>query len=355
VYSHGVIQSQLSASSPTQDQLAAAASVSRSTVSRALKHHPSIAPATRERIARLAREMGYQQNPYVTANMQRVRGIHHAPPRATIAFLTPYPLETWSREVLSYRKIYDGARQQAFELGFELDPISLVDKGITNKRCNDILVARGVDGVLIAPFENPFVRIRLDWPRFSVATLGFMHVSPRFSCAASNHYHNMSLLLRRLRRLGYRRVGLAIPGRANRYAAGTFQAAWLLHAQKRVAGPPLPPFVPTWLSDWNRRGFLAWFRQHRPDAIVCLTHDVLDWLASERVDTPGDVGLACLSHHPHETYWSGIEQHTEFVGAAGARIIAEQLTLNQRGVPIYPRTLFIEGEWVDGGTTRQMR
>lgn len=346
----------LSASaSPTQLQLAAAAGVSRSTVSRALKHHASISVATRERIAKIAKEIGYHENPFVTANMQRVRGAHPSRAKAVMSFLTPYPLETWFQGVPSYRKIYEGARRQAHELGFELDPISLVDKGITNKRCNEILLARGVDGVLIAPFENPFVRIRLDWSKFSVATLGFMHVAPRFSCAACNHYHNMSLVLRQLRRLGYRRVGLAIPGRADRYAQGAFQAAYLLHAQKRVLGAPIPPFVPTWLSDWNRASFVTWFNHHRPDAVVCLTHDVRDWLDSEKVDIPGELGLAILSHHVHETEWSGIEQHTEFVGEAGVRIIAEQLSLNQRGCPTYPRTLFIDGEWVDGGTTRQVR
>lgn len=342
-------------SSPTQLQLAEAVGVSRSTVSRALKNHPSISAATRERVARIASQIGYRENPFVTANMQHVRGAHPAKAKAIMAFLTPWPLEQWCREVLSYRKIHESALRQARELGFELDPISLKDKGLSNKRCNDILLARGIDGVLIAPFENPFVRIRLDWSKFSVATLGFQHVYPRFSYAACDHYHNMSLALRQLRRLGYRRVGLAIPGRADRYARGTFQAAYLLHAQKRIMGPPIPPFVPTWLSDWTRQGFTAWFRQHRPDAVVCLTHDVRDWLAAERVDIPGELGLAILSHHPHEADWSGIEQHTELVGAAGVRVVAEQLTLNQRGRPAYPRTLFIEGEWIDGRTTRQLK
>lgn len=342
-------------SSATQLQIAETAGVSRSTVSRALKNHPSISKVTRERIFKIAARLGYHENPFVTANMQRVRGAHPSRAKAIIAFLTPRPLEQWFNGVQSYRKIYESARRQANELGFELDSISLDDKGITNKRCNDILLARGIDGVLIAPFDNPFVRIKLDWPRFSVATLGFAHVHPQFSYAACDHYHNMSLTLRQLRRLGYRRVGLAIPGRADRYARGTFQAAYLLHAQKRVAGPPIPPFVPTWLSDWTKDRFIAWYRAHKPDAVVCLTHDVRDWLREEHVDIPGELGLAILSHHAHEPEWSGIDLHNEFVGAAGVRLVAEQLTLNQRGCPTYLRTIFIEGEWVDGGTTRQVR
>jgi DNA-binding LacI/PurR family transcriptional regulator len=341
--------------SPTQFEIATAAGVSRSTVSRALKSHPSISQATRERIVRLAEEMGYHENPFVTANMQRVRRAHPSRNKAIIAFLTPVALDKWFSGVHSYRKIYEGVQQQAHELGFDIDPISLHDQGISDRRCNDIMQARGIDGVLIAPFENPFVRIRLDWSRYSVATLGFIHIQPRLSYAACNHHFNMNLTLRHLRRLGYQRIGLAIPGRADRYAQGMFQSAYLLHSLRRTVGAAIPPLVPAWLKDWNRDTFIAWFQEHQPDAIVCLTRDVRDWLDAENIAIPDEVGLAILSHHRHESDWSGIEQNTELVGAAGVRIISEQLMLNKRGRPEYPSTVYIEGDWVDGGTTRHSR
>lgn len=340
--------------SPTQNAVAAKAGVARSTVSRALKNHPSIPEATRRHILRVAEEMGYRENPYVTANMQRVRGAHGTRSQAIIAFLTPYSLEHWYQKVLSYRKIYESAKERAFQLGFELDPISLIDQSLDSQRCNDILIARGVDGVLVAPFENPFIRLRLDWNRFSIATLGFVHVRPRFSYAAANHYYNVSLALRKLHRLGYRRIGLALPERANRYAQGTFEAAYRLYSGAQPASDRLPHFAPEDLSDWNSTKFMKWFQKNKPEVVVCLTQDVRGWLIDAGLDIPGDVGLATLSRHGAESEWSGVDQHSELVGAAGVQIIAEQLTLNQRGVPPYPRATFIEGEWASGWTTRRL-
>jgi LacI family transcriptional regulator len=339
---------------PTQNDVAAAAGVARSTVSRALKNHPSIPEETRKRIAQVAAQIGYRENPYVTANMQRVRSAQPLRSQALIAFITPYPLREWSREVPSYRKIYDAAKQRASELGFEMDPISILDQSLSGRRCNDILVARGVDGVLVGPFENPFVRLKLDWRRFSVATLGFAHVNPRFSHAAPNHYHNMCLAIRKLHRLGYRRIGLAIPARADSYAQGTFQAAYLLYSSKVAPKYRVPEFV-TDAANWSDGPFLKWYMENRPEAIICLTQHVPVWLAQHKIDVPGEVGMVILSRHENEPDWSGIDQHTGLVGSAGVEIVAEQLMLNQRGCPAYPKTVFIEGEWIPGSSTRRLR
>jgi LacI family transcriptional regulator len=341
--------------SPTQDAIAIKASVSRSTVSRALKNHPSIPEATRKRILQIAEEMGYRENPFVTANMQRVRGSRARRSQAIIAFLTPFALERWFAPVQSYRKIYESAKARAHELGFELDPISLVDQELDSHRCNDILIARGIDGVLVAPFENPFMRLRLDWNRFSVATLGFAHVQPRFSYAAANHYYNMCLAFRRLQRMGYRRIGLALPERANRYAQGTFEAAYRLYSGNQPPACRIPHFAPEKLGDWNADKFCKWLKKCQPEAVVHLTSDVPTWLTDAGFDIPNDIGLATLSRHGTKEGVSGVDQHSELVGAAGVQIIAEQLTLNQRGIPAYPKAIFIEGEWATGWTTRSGR
>ncbi len=99
---------------------------------------------------------------------------------------------------------------------------------------------------------------------------------------------------------------------------------------------------------------MKWFQKNKPEVVVCLTQDVRGWLIDAGLDIPGDVGLATLSRHGAESEWSGVDQHSELVGAAGVQIIAEQLTLNQRGVPPYPRATFIEGEWASGWTTRRL-
>lgn len=52
------------------------AKVSRTTVSLALRNSPRISARMRTRVQALARELGYRQNPLVTAHMAYVRSLH---------------------------------------------------------------------------------------------------------------------------------------------------------------------------------------------------------------------------------------------------------------------------------------
>ena len=58
---------------PTMRQLAALAKVSRTTISLALRNHPSIPASTRDRIQQLARQHGYRSDPLITTLMNQLR------------------------------------------------------------------------------------------------------------------------------------------------------------------------------------------------------------------------------------------------------------------------------------------
>jgi len=91
--------SQSAAPRTTQRDLARLAKVSHTTVSLALRGHPSIPPATRQRIARLAQRQQYRPDPTLAAlNAYR---IDRAAPRfhGTLGWLTSFPTETGWRAV----------------------------------------------------------------------------------------------------------------------------------------------------------------------------------------------------------------------------------------------------------------
>src|SRR5688500_4585380 len=71
----------------TLADIAAAAKVHVTTVSLALRDHPSIPPVTRARIRAMAREFGYQRDPLIDAlNFHRARR-HHQTRRVGSAFV----------------------------------------------------------------------------------------------------------------------------------------------------------------------------------------------------------------------------------------------------------------------------
>src|SRR5687768_14253018 len=96
----------------TQRELARLASVSHTTVSLALRNHPSIPPETRERIAKLAQRHHYRPDPALSAlNAYRV---NRAAPRfhGTLGWLTCFPTPHGWRDMIQAEGYFDGARDK---------------------------------------------------------------------------------------------------------------------------------------------------------------------------------------------------------------------------------------------------
>ncbi|MCX7914765.1 MAG: LacI family DNA-binding transcriptional regulator [Verrucomicrobiae bacterium] len=96
--------------SVTLEQVARAAGVHRTTVSRALRNHPGIPPATRDRIVKIAKQLGYRPNPLVSIYQAYVRA-HRTPHyHANIAWIDdqPSPRDWFEKAVAS--KLFAGRR-----------------------------------------------------------------------------------------------------------------------------------------------------------------------------------------------------------------------------------------------------
>ncbi|MEJ0001073.1 MAG: LacI family DNA-binding transcriptional regulator [Verrucomicrobiota bacterium] len=148
-------------------QIAAAAKVSRSTVSRALQNHPSLPAATRRRIQDLAREMGYCPNPLVSALMATRNHPRSASNAATLAVLVAWHPTAKIAPLPTDRRYLTGAKQRAEELGFRFEEFWLDEPGLSQHRLGQILVNRGIVAVLVAPIPVNHPPIELKWEHFS--------------------------------------------------------------------------------------------------------------------------------------------------------------------------------------------
>src|SRR5438067_5771171 len=129
--------------------IARRAGVSKMTVSLALRGHPHAAAATRDRLRRLARQMGYRPNPLIVANMVHLRAGRRSRYSGTLAFigLGPRPLQGTGRDHI--HRVYRGARRRAETLGYHLEWFSLGGTEPAGRRLSDILQARGILGVVL--------------------------------------------------------------------------------------------------------------------------------------------------------------------------------------------------------------
>jgi len=336
---------------PSMQQIAEAAGVSRMAVSLALRNSPKISPATSQRIRGVAEQMGYRPNPLVSALMTQLRHAKKVTRPAVVAYVTAHPTENGWRQPGPFLSFFEGAQRQAEALGYSLEEWWLRAPGFTERRVSEILYARNIHGLVVAPLPPGGGTLGLEWTHFASATIGHSVTNPCMHRASNDQYSTIGLAIRELTKLGYRRIGLAIPAESDDRVKHNWSAGMLVY-QQRI---PLTDRVPPLLSTGGfSEAFSEWFRMHRPEAVLSLSDQVLRVLNGLNLAVPRDVGFAHLALCEGERQWAGVDQKSELVGAAAIDLVDGQLRRNERGVPRFPRTLLIPGEWRPGPTVRDL-
>lgn len=338
--------------------VAARAGVSVNAVSLALRGDRSLPPATRERIQRVAEELGYRRNPLVSALMAD-RGGKREPGESglTLGYATMNKTRSDWRDYAAPRRYFDGAVARAAELDYHLEPFWLADPDTPPRRMEVILRTRNVQGLLFAPVPEENLRVEIDCSPFACVGLG---TEPYGGLSALHRVmpdmrHAVLESLTQLRRRGYRRVGLVLRRYADERAALNWSSAFQSFHGFLDMGDCLPVL---WLEDRDptapesRAAFFAWMDAHRPDAVLALDPVVREWLSARSLRVPEDIGLVHLEVTERTPGASGIERRAERIGAAAIDLLVSMINHNQRGLPDSGNTLLIKGAWVDGTTLR---
>src|SRR5579862_9812059 len=101
----------------TLADLAQKAGVHVTTVSMALRNHPRLPSVTRERLQRLAVEMGYVPDPLLRALVSYRNELRPDRVRPTLAYVTNWTTRWGWKNVTAHPDFYEGARKAASALG----------------------------------------------------------------------------------------------------------------------------------------------------------------------------------------------------------------------------------------------
>lgn len=335
---------------PTLRELAARAGVSRTTVSLALRNKPSLPAETRERIRRLAQSMGYAPDPSIGKLMEKIRAKKRHSQPEVIAYLTAYPGKDDWRSHPTLLDYYDGAEQRARTCGYQLEEFWLREPGMSQRRMSEILRARGIDGVIVAPLPDPHGSLtEFRWEYFSAVSLGYSLADPKLCRSCNHQFHAMQLLMMELHRKGYRDIGMAMRTDHDVRVNHNWQGGYFVGRNLIQGHRDIPPLLTT---DWDREVFARWLEEHRPDAVVTTGDEVRRWLRQMGMRAPRDIGFAHANLYPGMRRVTGIDQHSRQVGASAVDLLLSLMRANERGVPEIPRLHMVEGTFVDGDTTR---
>lgn len=336
----------------TLKDIATRLGVSTATVSLALRNHPDVAQATRDKVMATAEEMGYRPNPMVATLMSYMRAGQSIPPELRLALVTNFPRRDGWKEHHMHAAYARGMESQAERHGYRIEEFWLREKGMSPRRLSSILYHRNMTGVIIAPLPVDRGHIRLDWDRLSAVTLGYTLVKPSLHRADNFVFQSNLMAAREAHRLGYRRLGLATPRyddeRVDRQLSSGFMAA-----QRDWRLSEIAPFLVV-EEEWNAKTFIRWVKKQRPDVVFSIQPEAKDWLEEAGYRVPEDIGFVCLNCPERDGQLSGIYQNGEAVGAAAVDMLVGMIHRNERGIPQRLKNTLIQGEWVAGKTVRRV-
>lgn len=336
----------------TLGHIAKRAGVHVTTVSLALRDSPRLPEATRARIRKIATDMGYEPDAALSAlNAYRTR-VRAPVFQATLAYFNNYPARQGLFGVPTFREYHQGALRRAEELGYKLEEVWLHEPHLTMKGLRSRLLAKGIRGILVFPQSEPGALPEFAWDDFSAVALGYSVTAPQLHRVTNHQFRSVLLLLRELRRLGYRRIGLNVAEEYDRRMNLAPSAAYAAYDRMLPARERVPALTPRYRNDLFR--LAKWMERHRLEAIICQDFSMWDKMLSLGLRVPEDIGFAYIHVGKAETLLSGVHQNDEEIGRGAVDFLVAMLHRNERGLPRVAQHLLVDGDWQPRATTRRV-
>ena len=314
--------------------IATAANVSKSTVSLALRNDARISEERREKIRKIALDLGYIPDP----DVQEIMGAVRKAKGSVIGRIAVWINYDWADSIIS-QQMFDAAKEEAQLHGYELVPMKY---SFTPEQASLFLQTchtRNYVGILIFPPPTPVNLSNLDFSKHAVIAIGSYFESPNFNRVCADANANYRLAFAELRQRGYGKIGI-------------------------VAEP----------FDYGR---LSYVSQAMEDIVLIRTDTAKDWpshlkntilkeeievVISDDLETYKLLCEECAFHIPKELSFvkmvarpdfqgTGITWKPQQIGKRAMQELAILLSKNARGIPTQPERILISGEWVEGNTT----
>ena len=347
----------------TMADIARKAGVHLTTVSLALRDHPCLPAKTRERLQRLAKQLGYQPDPAMSALVayRHRRGPRKDQPK--IAYLTNWDTKLGWQESPAHREFFEGAKAKALSLGYQLEHFWLGEPGLSGRRMSDMLATRGIKGLIVASYRQAADSVRdFEWPKFSAVKIDFAPRELKLHMVTNDQGAIVRLAAQRVRAAGYRRVGLVMPRWWDEFVDLAWSAGFLAEQQRVPSADRVPIlFYSTAQLPEGASGeavdqavpaanLRKWLDVNKPEVILSRGIFVRGSLAELGLVVPRDVAFADIFLEKTDGRVAGVRENCIRVGAVAVEILAGQLHQNAMGVPVVPTATFVEGTWFNGKT-----
>ncbi len=283
--------------------------------------------------------------------MEQIRQGRKPEAHSTIAILAGNNLKR-SPKNSTIQRLYLGHQEQALEYGYRTEIFPLPSKLSESRELDRILYSRGITGLILAySGENPSTLPQLTWDRYAAATVSDVSCQLPIDRASSDHQRNTTRAYNELLKRGYTRIGICLPQHSLHARDGydnSWLAAYLACNFRQPKSRQIPVFTGT-IHDTEVTRFQNWYQRWKPDALITLLGEEIQWLEAMNLSAPDDIGLVCLNRPPDSDF-TGIDENNVQVGGTVCELVVSRITNNQLGLPTCPRRVLIDGVWIEGST-----
>lgn len=336
----------------TIKQVAQAAKVHYSTVSKALRGRGRIPAATRERILKIAGVLGYQPDSVMqalAAQRSQCSGLHREP---RIVFLTNRRSTDEFGSGAFVRQFAEGVRHQAELMGCACDVLSCGDNRDDPAGIETMIDPARTDGLVIGAFDPLLPKLELEWSRYAVVKIDSAFMLPDATLVANDQLQVARMAVHQAARLGYRRIGLAV-GQAEEEATRSRYSAGYYVARDELESPEIPILFFREHCDDRlaiERRLADWVREHRPQIVLSSWGSIWELLARGGRQVTGDVACMCLCLNAPDSALAGVIQHHFVVGQKAAEALALLIMRRKQGLVIPSAATYVAGTWQDGAS-----
>lgn len=327
------------------------AGVTAATASMALRRDPRISQATQKRVLQAAAELQYTPDPMLAALVARRTGKRGRHTFANLAVLVDSRWLDHGKVQSWMESFFEGMKRMGNQLGYQVETFFYPRDLTLGAQADRVLHARGIRGVALFPIPGDNEGLLLDWERYALVVIGHPVLPKTPHRVGSDPFAAMSLVCSKLKKRGYRKVGLAHSYSQESELRYEFLGA--LSKEKYLPGNPLKPVPPHLPTNLTRKAFLDWYQHYQPECIITVDERLFQWLTEAGIRVPEEVGFAFLNTRsvklPHA---SGTALHNDATGENTVELLHNQLLRGETGFPSTPKEMLVYPEWVEGETLR---
>jgi LacI family transcriptional regulator len=334
----------------TMKDIAKLAGVHKTTVSLAMRNHPSIPESTRTRIREIANKVGYLPDPILGSfNFHRLSN-HPVISAPSIAFISDMPSRVDFESSTVHHELYKGAKEQAENMGYIMERFFVGPGQLSPARLNRVLESRNISYVIVGAFTSNTTTLPLDWAKLCGLKIESFHVQPKLDVVTANHLQAARLAVQNLHKLGYRQIGLALTHDQDLRLANLFRAGYLV--ESRHTSEIELPILYTDDSPKTALGqkIHEWIFANQLDAIIAADNNIATCFSSHGHLIPPCIALTSLNVGEFPCNLAGILTNYRKVGARAVELMATSIDTNQRGLPSHISTTYVPVEWKSGSS-----